>query len=70
MLGGSDEKDLVDTICTLLEKINLRVGLSDLGVKQEDIPFMVNSCKGGVGLQIHPVMFDEKDLTEIYTKSM
>ena len=44
LLGGTDAKDCADAIRGFLEKIDLKVTLGELGVKENDIDWMAENC--------------------------
>lgn len=68
MLGGRDEKDCADSIRKFLVDIELNVTLGELGITEEDIPWMTENCmKISAGnLANAPVVFGKKEIEEIY----
>lgn len=71
-LGGTDENDCVEKIKELLEKLNLSVTLGELGIKEEDIPWMAENCMkvSAAGIANHPVSFTQEQIAEIYRKCL
>ena len=72
LLGGTDAKDLAATIRKMLLDLDLTIGLKDLGVKEEDIDWMVENCikVSTPSLKTHPKQFETEDLKRIYTKAL
>lgn len=72
ILGGRDAADCGDAVRSFLEKIDLRVGLKDLGLAEEDIPWMAENCmKVSAGnIANTPAAIDQAKVAEIYKKSM
>ena len=71
-LGGKDETDCVATIKNFLEKLQLTVTLGELGIKEEDIPWMAENCMkvSAAGIANHPVVFEQKQIEELYRKAL
>lgn len=71
-LGGKDEKDCVDRIRGLLEKLELSTTLGEQGVREEDIDWMSENCLkvSAAGIANHPVVFDLEDIARIYRKAL
>ena len=44
IMGGMTAEDCATKIRTLLKKLDLNYTLSDLGIKEEDIPWMAENC--------------------------
>jgi len=72
LLGGVDESDCVDQINRLLTEIGLKTSLSEEGVREEDIEWMVENCMkvSAVGIENHPVVFTKEELTRLYRKAL
>lgn len=72
ILGGSSAADCAVQIRSLLKKINLAVTLSDLGMKEEDIPWMAENCMkvSAASVANNPVVFTQEEIAEIYQKAM
>ncbi|MGN0354801.1 MAG: iron-containing alcohol dehydrogenase [Muricoprocola sp.] len=72
LLGGSSAADCADQIRALLEKIDLAVTLSDLGLLEEDIPWMAENCMkvSAASVANNPVVFTQEEIAEIYRKAM
>lgn len=71
-LGGKDEQDCVERIKAFIEKLQLTVTLGELGIKEEDIPWMTENCMkvSAAGISCHPVTFDRQQIEELYRKAM
>ena len=71
-LGGRDEKDCVDVIEALLCRLDLRTTLSAEGVLAEDVEWMTkNAFKvSAAGLQNHPKVFTEEEVSRIYLEAL
>lgn len=71
-LGGKDETDCVEQIRSLLQKLDLEIGLGEQGITREDIPWMTeNAFKvSAAGIANHPVTFTKEDITRIYEKAL
>ncbi len=71
-LGGKSAKDCADMVRRFLEKIDLNVSLSDLGISEEDIPWMSSNCmKVSAGnLANTPVEIGLEDIARIYKAAM
>lgn len=71
-LGGKDEKDCGCRIKELLNKINLATTLSEQGIEESDVDWMVeNFFKVSIGNhKNHPVTFTREQIKEIYLKSL
>lgn len=72
ILGGNSEKDCVDRINKLLEKLNLTVTLREQGIKDEDVDWMAENCLkvSAAGIANNPVVFNLEDLKRIYHKAL
>lgn len=72
LLGGQEASDLSSCLYSLLDAIDLRLGLSDLGISQEDIPWMVDNClKVAAGnLANTLVSIDREVLEDCYQKAL
>lgn len=72
ILGGKDETDCAEMIRELLEKLDLSLKLSDLGLSKEDIPWMTENCiKVSAGNLVNtPVEVTPELISEIYEKAM
>ena len=59
-------------IRTLLKKLDLNYTLSDLGIKEEDIPWMAENCMkvSAAGVVNNPVVFSKEEIAEIYKKAL
>lgn len=71
-LGGRDEKDCAARIKRLLSALNLSVTLGELGITEEDIPWMTENCfqVSAAGIANHPKTFDREGIAELYRKAL
>ena len=71
-LSGKSAGDCSDAVRRFLESIDLRIGLSDLGIAEEDIPWMSMNCmKVSAGnLANAPVDIGIEDVVEIYKAAL
>ena len=72
LLGGTGAADCADQVRALLEKIELNVTLSDLGLSPEDIPWMAENCMkvSAASVANNPVVFTQEEISEIYQRAM
>ena len=72
LLGGTDASDCAEQVKKLLAKINMTLKLSDLGLAEEDIPWMAENCMkvSAAGVANNPVVFTQEEIAEIYRKAM
>lgn len=72
MLGGRNLGDCAAQIRKLLHKIHLEYTLSDLGVKESDIPWLASNCLkvSPANIQNNPVNFDEDQIAELYRRAL
>ena len=72
IFGGKSAADCADKIRELLKAIDLECKLSDLGIAEEDIPWMAeNSMKvSAAGVANNPVVFTQEEIAEIYRKAL
>lgn len=71
-LGGSSASECGDSIRRFLEKLNLKLTLSDLGIEENDIPWMAENCMkvSAVGIANHPRVFIRDEIAELYRKAL
>lgn len=71
-LGGKDEKDCVEKVREILAALNLTTTLSEQGIREEDVDWMVENCfKVSVaGIANHPVTFDKEGIKRLYIKAL
>ncbi len=71
-LGGKNESDCVDRIKELLRQLNLCTTLSEQGVLETDVDWMVGNCLkvSAAGIQNHPVYFGTEEIRELYQKAL
>lgn len=72
IFGGKSAADCADKICELLKAIDLECKLSDLGIAEEDIPWMAENCMkvSAAGVANNPVVFTQEEIAEIYRKAL
>lgn len=72
IIGGMTAEDCATKIRTLLRKLDLDCTLSDLGIKEEDIPWMAENCMkvSAAGVMNNPVVFSKEEIAEIYRKAL
>lgn len=72
LLGGTDASDCAQQVKKLLAKIDMTLKLSDLGLSEEDIPWMAENCMkvSAAGVANNPVVFTQEEIAEIYRKAM
>lgn len=71
-LGGKDENDCVEVIRKLLERLSLNITLSEQGIKEGDISWMVENCMkvGIANISNAPRKYTEEDIARIYKKAL
>ncbi len=71
-LGGKKASDCADAVRRLLEKLDLDVTLSDLGIQKEDILWMSENCMkvSASNLANTPAEIGIDDIVKIYEKSL
>ena len=69
---GYSAEDLSGKLRSLLKDIDLACTLSDLGLSEEDIPWMAENCMkvSAASIQNNPVVFTQEEIAEIYRKAM
>ena len=72
ILGGKDETDCAEKIREFLCRIDLSVTLGELGITGGDTEWLTENCiKISLGnLNNAPVMFHEKEISEIYEEAL
>ena len=72
LLGGTDASDCAQQVKKLLAKIDMTLKLSDLGLSEEDIPWMAENCMkvSTAGVANNTVVFTQEEIAEIYRKAM
>ena len=72
IFGGKSAADCADKIRELLKAIDLECKLSDLGIAEEDIPWMAENCMkvSAAGVANNPVVFTQEEIAEIYRKAL
>lgn len=71
-LGGKDETDCADKIREMLERLQLKTTLSELGILEEDVDWMSENCMkvSAAGISYHPVLFEQEEIKELYRKAL
>lgn len=72
ILGGFTAEDCAGKIEGLLDKLDLRITLTDLGIKKEDIPWLAKNClKVSAGnIANTPGHFTEMDIRKLYEAAL
>ena len=72
LLGGTDAKDCADVIIRFLEKIDLKVTLGELGIREKDVEWMAENCMkvSKPSIVNHPREFTLEEIKDIYYKSL
>lgn len=72
LLGGTSAEDCADAIRSFLEKIDLKVTLGELGVKEEDVEWMAENCMkvSKPSIVNHPREFTLEEIKDIYYKAL
>lgn len=70
--GGSSASDCAGEIRKLLTALDLKCGLADLGIEEEDIPWMAANCMrvSAASIANNPVKFTEEEIAKLYRKAM
>lgn len=72
LLGGNSALDCADRIRDFLKRIGLNITLTDLGITESDVDWLVeNAFKVSAGnIANHPKQFTKEEIREIYIKSL
>ena len=72
ILGGTDASDCAEQVKALLTKLDMNLTLSDLGLTQEDIPWMAENCMkvSAASVANNPVVFTQEEIADIYKTAM
>lgn len=72
LLGGHDETDCAEIITKMLEALNLKVGLSELGLEDKDVHWMADNCMkvSAAGVANNPVVFNRDEIEALYMAAM
>lgn len=70
--GRHDRRRLCNQDPYPVEKTGSECTLSDLGIKEEDIPWMTENCMkvSAAGVMNNPVVFSKEEIAEIYRKAL
>lgn len=71
-LGGVGEQDCADKIREMLERLQLKTTLGELGILEEDVNWMSENCMkvSAAGISYHPVTFGQEEIKELYYKAL
>lgn len=72
LLGGNGAKDCGNNVRGLLDSLNLRVTLKELGVLEKDVEWMAENCMkvSKASIMNHPKEFTIDEIKEIYYKAL
>ena len=72
IFGGESAKDCADKVRELLKAIDLECKLSDLGITEEDVPWMAENCMkvSAASIANNPVVFTKEEIAELYKKAI
>jgi alcohol dehydrogenase class IV len=70
--GGNEASDCAGKIKELLAALDLKCGLADLGIEEEDIPWMASNCMrvSAASVANNPVTFTEEEIAKLYRRAM
>lgn len=71
-LGGKNENDYMNALTEFLDGIHLTTNLSELGIEENDVEWMVENCLkvSAPSISNHPVFFGKDQLKEMYLKAL
>lgn len=72
LLGGNGPQDCADSVRSLLQKLDLAVSLTDLGIAEGDVPWMAENCMkvSAASIANNPVVFTQQEIEGIYRKAL
>lgn len=72
IFGGSKAEELPGLIRDLLQKLDLSFCLSELGLKETDIPWMAENCMkvSAASIANNPVVFTQEQIAKLYRLAM
>lgn len=72
LFGGREAGELPGIIRSLLKELDLSFSLSQLGLKETDIPWMAENCMkvSAAGVANNPVVFTQEEIAGIYRLAM
>ena len=72
ILGGTCAADCAQQVNALLEKLDLSVTLSQLGLSEDDVPWMAENCMkvSAASVANNPVVFTQEEIADIYRKAL
>ena len=71
-LGGKEAAECADRVRALLKELELSCSLADLGIEENDIPWMAENCMkvSAGGIANNPVVFDQAEITKLYEQAL
>jgi len=72
LLGGTGAQDCADAIRKFLEKLDLKVTLSELGIEEKDVEWMTDNCMkvSKASIVNHPKEFTLEEIKDIYYRAL
>lgn len=72
LLGGNGPQDCADSVRSLLQKLDLAVSLTDLGIAEGDVPWMAENCMkvSAASIANNPVVFTQQEIEGIYRRAL
>lgn len=72
LLGGTDAADCAERVRVLLDQLDMRLTLGQLGLQESDIPWMAENCMkvSGVSVANNPVVLTQEQIADLYRKVM
>lgn len=72
LLGGKDASDCAERVRELLKAIDMEITLKDLGLTEEDIPWMAENCMkvSAASIVNNPIVFTKEEIEAIYKNSL
>ena len=72
ILSGTCAADCAQQVKALLEKLDLSVTLSQLGLSEDDVPWMAENCMkvSAASVANNPVVFTQEEIADIYRKAL
>ncbi|MCR5108376.1 MAG: iron-containing alcohol dehydrogenase [Lachnospiraceae bacterium] len=72
IFGGKREEECGDRIRSLLQKLDMDISLSKLGIVIDDIDWMTENCMkvSAAGIANHPIVFTKDQIADIYQKAL
>lgn len=72
IFGGQSEKEFIKAYMDFMEKLNLRISLSQIGVRETDIDWMTENCfkVSDAAMRSHPKQFSKEEVRELYYQAL